>query len=97
MFYQIFLSPQVKRWAIITYKHYIYTSCLTCCRTTYFRRWGVKMPTQEKKNKKDAKKLAHIRKVSKPHKMIAQRPAPPPPHQNHPIKVAICNNCPLLQ
>ena len=21
MFYQIFLSPQVKRWAIITYKH----------------------------------------------------------------------------
>ena len=50
-----------------------------------------------KKNKKDAKKLGNIRKVSKPHKMIAQRPAPPPPHQNHPIKVAICNNCPLLQ
>ena len=24
MFYQIFLSPQVKRWAIITYKHDIY-------------------------------------------------------------------------
>ena len=24
MFYQIFLSPQVKRWAIITYKHCIY-------------------------------------------------------------------------
>ena len=24
MFYQIFLSPQVKRWAIITYKHSIY-------------------------------------------------------------------------
>ena len=24
MFYQIFLSPQVKRWAIITYKHGIY-------------------------------------------------------------------------
>ena len=24
MFYQIFLSPQVKRWAIITYKHAIY-------------------------------------------------------------------------
>ena len=23
-FYQIFLSPQVKRWAIITYKHGIY-------------------------------------------------------------------------
>ena len=24
MFYHIFLSPQVKRWAIITYKHGIY-------------------------------------------------------------------------
>ena len=24
MFYQIFLSPQVKPWAIITYKHGIY-------------------------------------------------------------------------
>ena len=24
MFYQIFLSPQVKRWPIITYKHGIY-------------------------------------------------------------------------
>ena len=24
MFYQIFLSPQVKRWAIITYKYGIY-------------------------------------------------------------------------
>ena len=24
MFYQIFLSPQVKRWVIMTYKHGIY-------------------------------------------------------------------------
>ena len=24
MFYQIFLSPQVKRWAIITYEHGMY-------------------------------------------------------------------------
>ena len=24
MFYQIFLSPQVKRWAIITYEHGLY-------------------------------------------------------------------------
>ena len=24
MFYQIFHSPEVKRWAIITYKHVIY-------------------------------------------------------------------------
>ena len=26
MFYQIFLSPQVKRWAVITYKHGVYDS-----------------------------------------------------------------------
>ena len=26
MFYQIFLSPQVKQWAIIAYKHGIYSS-----------------------------------------------------------------------
>ena len=24
MFYQIFFSPQIKRWAIITYKHGVY-------------------------------------------------------------------------
>ena len=34
MFYQIFFSPQVKRWAIITYKHGIYKSCITSCRKT---------------------------------------------------------------
>ena len=32
MFYQIFFSPQVKRCAIITYKHCIY--CLTSWPTT---------------------------------------------------------------
>ena len=31
IFYQIFLSPQVKRWPIITYM--VYTSCFTSCRT----------------------------------------------------------------
>ena len=48
MFYQIFLSPQVKRWAIITYKHGNY----------------------------NLRKLRNIRRVPKPHKMIAQCPAP---------------------
>ena len=31
IFYQILLSPQVKRWPIITYM--VYTSCFTSCRT----------------------------------------------------------------
>ena len=31
IFYQIFLSTQVKRWPIITYM--VYTSCFTSCRT----------------------------------------------------------------
>ena len=43
MFYQIFLSPQVKQFAIISY---------------------------------DPRKLANIKKVSKPHRMIAQGPLP---------------------
>ena len=58
MFYQIFLSPQVKRWAIIPYKHDIY-----------------ELP-HEFPN--DLRKLGNIRKVSKPHRIIAQPPLPPP-------------------
>ena len=41
---------------------------------TAFSPTGGLVATQEKKN---AKKLGNIRKVSKPHKLIAQRPAPP--------------------
>ena len=55
MFYQIFLSPQVRRCAIVTYKHGIY----------------------ELPNDYRLRKLGNARKVSKPHGMIAQRPAPP--------------------
>ena len=57
MFYQIFLSPQVKRWAIITYKHGIYDlprelpNDLRLRILRRIRRWGGKMPTQEKKKK----------------------------------------------
>ena len=43
---------------------------------TAFSPTGGLVATQEKKS---AKKLGNMRKVSKPHKMIAQRPAPPPP------------------
>ena len=52
----IFLSPQVKRCVIITYKHGIY----------------------ELPNDLRLRKLGKIRKVSKPHGMIAQCPAPLP-------------------
>ena len=46
MLYQIFLSPQVKRWAIITYKHGIYE--LPHELPNDFAARGA-MPTQEKK------------------------------------------------
>ena len=61
MFYQMFLSPEVKRCAIFTYKHGIY-----------------ELP-HELPNDLRLTKLGNIRKVSKPHRMIAQRPAPSPP------------------
>ena len=66
MLHQIFLSPQEKRYAIITYKHGIY-----------------ELP-HELPNDLRLTKLGNIRKVSKPHRMIAQRPAPSaqPPCQN---------------
>ena len=57
MFYQVFFSPQVKRCAIITYKHGIYEL--------------------SHELRKDLR-LANIRKLSKPHRMIAQCPAAPP-------------------
>ena len=60
MFYQTFLSPQVRRHAIITYKYDIY-----------------ELP-QELPNDLRLRKLENIRKLTKPIRMIAQRPVPPP-------------------
>ena len=54
MFYQILLSPQMKRCAIITYKHGIY-----------------ELPHDSR-----LRYLGNMRKVSKTHRMIAQRPVP---------------------
>ena len=56
MFYQNFLSPEVKRCAIISYKHGIY-----------------EVP-HELPNDLRLRKLGNIRKVSKPHRMIAKWP-----------------------
>ena len=74
MFYQIFLSPQVKRWAIITYKHGIYELPHELPNYLRLRSYA----HTRKKKTWDLRKLGNIRKVSKPHRMIAQRPAPPP-------------------
>ena len=79
MFYQICLSPQVKRYVIITYKHGIYELSLELpndLRVRILRR-GALAPTQEKK-RHDLRKLGNIRKVPKPHRMIAQYPVSPP-------------------
>ena len=59
MFYQIFFTPQVKRWAIITYKHGIYEL-------------PQELPNDLRKlGNYDLRKLENIRKVSKLHRMIA--------------------------
>ena len=54
MFYQIFLSAQVKQWAIITYKHCIYEL-------------PHELPNDLRLLRKDLRKLGNIRKVSKVH------------------------------
>ena len=56
MFYQIFLSPQVKRLAIITYKHGIYELPHELLNNLRL---------------KDPRKLRNMRKVSKLHRMTA--------------------------
>ena len=48
MFYQIFLSPQVKRWAIITYKHGTYQLPHELPKECLFAAEGA-LATQEKK------------------------------------------------
>ena len=66
MFYQIFPSPQVKRWTIITWKHGIYE--LPHDFPNHLRLFKTE----------DLRKLGNKRKVAKPHKKIAQCPVPLP-------------------
>ena len=63
MFYQIFLSPQVKRWVIITYKHGIYELPHELPNAA-----GGAV-AQTRKKKKRLRKLGYIRKVPKLHRM----------------------------
>ena len=65
MFYQIYLSPQVKRWAIISYKHGIYEL-------------SHELPNDLRLRKlRDLRKLGNFKKVPKLHRIIAQCPVPP--------------------
>ena len=76
MFYQIFLSPQVKRWAIITYKHGIYELPhelpdelrLRKLVKGIFAAGGAYAHTHTHKKTQEIRKN---REVSKSHKMIA--------------------------
>ena len=63
MFCQIFLSPQVKRCVISTYKHELYS---------------YEFPQDYRFREYDLTKLGNIRKVCKIHRMIAQCPVPVP-------------------
>ena len=62
--------------------HIVLTSCFTSSQTNVdhgiFADGGALCPHK----KKDLKKLRNIRKVSKPHRMIAQRPAAPPQNES---------------
>ena len=60
MFYQIFLSRQVKRCVIITYKHGIYE-------------FSRELPNN---NDEDFRKLGNIRKLSKPLRAVPQCAVP---------------------
>ena len=57
MFYQILLSPQVKPYAIITYKHGTYE---------------LPSDLRLAERLKDLRKLENIREGSRPHRIIAQ-------------------------
>ena len=82
MFYQIFLSPQVKRWAIITYKHGIYELPHELPDELRLRKLvkgifaaGGPMPTHTHTHThKKTQEIRKSREVSKSHKMIAQCP-----------------------
>ena len=58
MFYEILFSPQVKRCAIITYKHGI-------------DELPHKLPNNLRNRRKDFRKLGDIREVPKSHRMTA--------------------------
>ena len=80
MFYQIFLSPEVKRCAIITYKHGIYKlphKLTNYLRPTAFSPLGGLANTRKEKDS-DHRILGYTRIVPKPHRTPAQHASPRP-------------------
>ena len=76
MFYQISLSPQVKQWAIVTYKHGIYELPYQLPNN---------LPAAHtRKMTQDPRKLGNIRKVPRPDRTISPAPRPPPPPRGAP-------------
>ena len=70
MFYQISLSPQVKQWAIVTYKHGIYELPYQLPNN---------LPAAHtRKMTQDPRKLGNIRKVPRPDRTISPAPSPQP-------------------
>ena len=68
MFYQISLSPQVKQWAIVTYKHGIYELPYQLPNN---------LPAAHtRKMTQDPRKLGNIRKVPRPDRTISPAPSP---------------------
>ena len=73
MFYQIFLSPQVKRIVIISNKHGIYVSTHEFQKDLTLRPWaGFHAHTRKKKKKKDLGYL-HDGEVKLITKVVSQR------------------------
>ena len=83
MFYQIFFPPQVKRFAIITYKHVIHHLLHELPKNVRLRILGTFSPRSTQRPKtKDPRKLGNTKKVPKPPRMIAQRPVRPRQNKN---------------
>ena len=83
MFCKIFLSPQVKRRLIITYKRCIYElfdelpndlRLFPNHSSPWHSRHPGGLSHTRKKRLKDPRKPGNTKKVPKPHRMIAQRP-----------------------
>ena len=74
MFQQVFLSLQVKRYAIITYNHGIYElphGFLNDLRLRHVRRWGSLSAHTRKKKTNDLRKWGSIEKIWNLHRILA--------------------------
>ena len=70
MFYQVFFSPQIKRCAIITYKHGIYELPHELSNDLRLTILSNDLPNDLRLKDPDPRDLGNFRKVSKPHRII---------------------------